>query len=122
MDNWRVDIEYRPGELSTFIYVSRWLGHERQFLTKGGEETVMVKKGDFRGEVHFARYEDDMVGRLIVEALDKRGVKAPAQSFVQGKLEATEKHLEDMRTFAFDKLSSSPVLTEQEIAKIREEL
>lgn len=96
--DWQVFLEYRPGMMSTFIYVSRRREHGvMEFLTKGGEEYVTVKDGAYKDDVYFARYEDDLIGSLIVEALDKRGVKAPSQSFIAGKLEATENHLQDMR-------------------------
>jgi len=97
--DWQVHVEYRPGMMSTYIYVMRRreVG-VMEFLVKGGEEVQTVKdEGAFKEEVYFARYENDYIGRLIVEALDKRGVKAPAQSYVEGKLEATTEHLQDLR-------------------------
>src|SRR5690606_23513672 len=96
--DWQIHVEYRPSLMSTFIYVSRrtTLG-KIQFLTKGGDEMQEVDDtGAFKDEVYFARYEDDRIGSLIVEALDKRAVKAPAQSYIEGKLEATSEHLEDL--------------------------
>lgn len=99
-DQWKVFVEYRPGQLSTtFIYVSRRVSLDKvQYLTKGGEilQTVDTAKA-FKDEVYFARFEDDFIGSLIVEALDKRGIKAPSQSFTEGKLQATEAHLNDLR-------------------------
>ncbi len=38
----------------------------------------------------------------LFDALQKRGMKPSDQSFVEGKLQATEKHLEDMRKIAFE--------------------
>jgi hypothetical protein len=40
--------------------------------------------------------------QALADALDKIGI-TPKQGFVEGKLEATEKHLEDMRSIAFKK-------------------
>lgn len=97
---WRCFVEYRPGVMGTFLYVMQRLDttHTR-FLTKGGDEVLTVEdSAPTKKEVYFARFEDDYIGQLIVQALDKHGIKAPAQSFVEGKLEATEKHLEDMRS------------------------
>ena len=97
--NWKVQVEYRPGFMSTFIYISRRIAPDKiEFLIKGGDEhkTVDVTKA-YKDEVYYARYEDDFIGSLIVEALDKRGIKAPAQSFTEGKLQATEAHLNDLR-------------------------
>ena len=97
-NDWQVYIEYRPGMMSTFIYVSKRAGDSIEFMTKGGTEFVTVTdKGAFKDEVYYARFEDDYIGRLLVEALDKRGIKAPSQSFIEGKYEATNSHLQDLR-------------------------
>ena len=49
----------------------------------------------------------------FANALDALGFK-PQQGFIQGKLEATEKHLEDMRKLVFTPLSTnSPSLEEK---------
>lgn len=37
----------------------------------------------------------------LMEALIKQGTKPPAESFNKGKLDATERHLEDMRSLVF---------------------
>lgn len=96
--DWQVHVEYRPGIMSTFIYVSRRRGEVVEFITKGGDEFRTLKNGDVAVEdIYYGRFEDPLVGQLLVEALDKHGVKAPAQSFIAGKLEATEAHLEDVR-------------------------
>lgn len=44
----------------------------------------------------------DMLSGLMAE-LTRKGIKPPAHSFVEGKLEATERHLEDMRALVFEK-------------------
>ena len=96
---WQVRIEYRPGQSSTYIYVMRRLEVGRnEFLVKGGDESKTVDvTSAISDEVYFARFEDDEIGSLLVEALDKRGIKAPSQSFAEGKLQATEAHLSDLR-------------------------
>lgn len=98
--DWQVFIEYRPGVISTFIYVCRKIDERKaEYIIKGGEERKIIDLASaVQEDVHFARYEDDLIGSLIVEALDKRGIKAPSQSFIAGKLEATENHLQDLRT------------------------
>ena len=97
---WRCFVEYRPGIMGTFLYVMRRLDTTHtQFLTKGGDEQITISESETtKKEVSFAHFQEDYVGRLIVEALDKHGIKAPSQSFTEGKLQATEKHLEDMRS------------------------
>lgn len=41
----------------------------------------------------------------LANALDKKGIKPESDSFTQGKLIATEKHLEDMRKIVFDEIN-----------------
>ena len=38
---------------------------------------------------------------MLMEELLSQGIKPPAHSFVEGKLEATEAHLKDMRALVF---------------------
>lgn len=97
--DWKVFVEYRPGVMSTFIYVSRRRGLDRvEYLVKGGDEIKTIDTTSaLKDEVYFARFEDDYIGSLIVEALDKRGIKAPSQSYIAGKYEATTEHLQDLR-------------------------
>jgi DNA-binding LacI/PurR family transcriptional regulator len=99
-NEWRCFVEYRPSVVGTFLYVCQRLDSTHtQFLIKGGEKIVTVDPSSHpKEDVYYARFEDAYIGQLIVEALDKHGIKAPAQSFVEGKLQATEKHLEDMRS------------------------
>lgn len=107
--DWQVHIEYRVDMLATYVYVTRRVeANKTEFITKGGEQHVVKDMSGRKDEdLHFARFEDEYVARLLVEALDKRGVKAPAQSFVEGKLEATSDHLQDLRKLI-------PKLTERE--------
>lgn len=67
-DDWKVFVEYRPGVMSTFIYVSRARGDNKvEFLTKGGDEAVVVDRTSaFKDEVYFARFEDEVIGRDIL--------------------------------------------------------
>ena len=97
--DWRIHIEYRPGDMRTYVYAMRRLDNEQmQFLTKGGKQMV-TKKPDSPddGELYLLAVEDDHILSLLLEALDKRGIKAPAQSYIEGKLEAKTEHLEDLR-------------------------
>jgi hypothetical protein len=38
----------------------------------------------------------------LLQALTDRGISLPDKNFAQGKLEATERHLEDMRRLVFE--------------------
>lgn len=99
--DWKIHVEYRPGDMRTYVYVTRrQFDGPRQFLTKGGELVVTkesAKDAVDDAELHFLAVEEDYILSLLIEALDKRGVKAPAQSYIEGKFEATQAHLEDLR-------------------------
>lgn len=97
--DWQVHVEYRPDDMRTYVYATRRAGtDETQFLIKGGIEIVTHKYGvKYDDEVHMLAIEDDYILSLLIGALDKRGIKAPAQSYIEGKFEATQNHLEDLR-------------------------
>lgn len=99
MNDWQVFIEYKPNQLRTFVYLVRRVDSgTRQFLTKGGTEVITLKdSAPADTDIYFIAVEDDHVLSLVVEAIDKRGIKAPSQSFIQGKYEATNDHLQDLR-------------------------
>lgn len=106
--DWQVQVEYRPGMMSTFIYVSRRIPDGIEFQTKGGLEMALAKQGELvKDDVYFARFEDDYIGRLLVGALDKRGIKAPSQSYIEGELKAQTAHLNDIRKL-IPKLTTPP--------------
>lgn len=62
------------------------------------------------GEISYLKEGEDMISHSMVltqgmmqalfTALQGQGMKPVEQSYVEGKLEATEKHLEDMRTLS----------------------
>jgi hypothetical protein len=98
--DWKVYIEYRPDRLRTYLYITRIVGTGlRELLVEGGSKIVTLKDGEIldKDVTHFAEFDDEHLMRLVVEALDKRGIKAPAQSYTEGKLEATTEHLQDLR-------------------------
>ena len=102
MENWKIkisDVGYKL-EKDVYIYYKRY--------------------GDKIGVLHGDVVEEFNGGDVIkpslslppealqefANALDKMGIK-PQQGFIEGKLEATERHLEDMRTLVF-KLNATP--------------
>ncbi len=103
-EQYKVIIEYRPELMSTVVYVFMKAGdNHTQYITKGGETTVTVErhKESKDQELWFARIQDDSVLSVLAEALDKKGIQPPKRPFVEGKLEATEAHLADMRKLVF---------------------
>lgn len=102
MDNWQVHIEYKPGMMHHFVYLSRKYRDRIQFLTKGGEEQVETQIGErTTDDPYFMMVEDDSILYALGEAIAKKGYKAPDQHLIEGKLEATQAHLQDMRSLVF---------------------
>lgn len=98
LENWKAIVVFEPGLItnSVFLYRDRERG-VREYRT-GQDEIKAVKEGERLNsdELRFALLDEDEMQALIA-AFDKFGVKRPEASFTEGKLLATEKHLEDMR-------------------------
>jgi hypothetical protein len=100
-DNWEARVIFSPGKIAANIYLSRRMrgaGGVREFLV--GNDTIKTVTPDKQlrdNELIFATLDDDQLHALQI-AIANYGVKLPDAGFVQGKLEATEKHLEDTRT------------------------
>jgi hypothetical protein len=98
MDNWKVQIIDRPGMFGKDLHIFRTdhTGEMFHLYSKGEEQ---VGKGGYAdASLHLT--EEMLQG--LADQLLSMGIK-PQQGFVEGKLEATEKHLEDMRTLVFKK-------------------
>ena len=109
MENWKIQIADVGYKIKRDIYI-----YYKQF----GD-----KIGVLHGDIIETFNEGDVIKPTLslppealqefANALDAMGFK-PQQGFIEGKLQATEKHLEDMRTLVFKApLAQSPNLTEQ---------
>lgn len=104
-DNWQAQIVFTPGRIANAIYLSRSREFGVREFLKSDDTIITVKNGEPSDNIEFAYLDDDQLRALMV-ALDNHGVKRPDAGFTEGKLEATEKHLEDMRTFAMGSLAA----------------
>lgn len=70
-------------------------------FVKGNGTVQAVERGEVAklDELVFAEMSDDQL-RAFASALSERGIKPDHVSVAEGKLEATQKHLEDMRLIA----------------------
>ena len=107
MNDWEVSLEYMIDSFTYRLYIYRKLGGRKaEFITKGGAEIVTADlTSALTEDRHFAEFDDEGTLSLMAQALDKRDIKPPKQSYVEGKLEATENHLKDMRKIVFNKRS-----------------
>lgn len=101
MENWKVKIVDVGYKFELDIYIVRHLTNGkieiwRNDVTETIDEYGAVLKPSF--SMHPEMLQD------LVNSLSERGIK-PKEGFLEGKLTATEKHLEDMRTLVFKDLS-----------------
>lgn len=105
MFDWHVQTDRPPGFAGVRIYIWRKLPNgDREFMVEGGKiaktfkDEVALKTPS---EVTFATLDDDQVADQLLAALQKGGFTLPKADHTAGKLEATERHLEDMRKLVF---------------------
>ena len=100
MENWKIEIGYQQFRVNKCIYITR-KGHDgKYYIWRGNREEVINSKEGESIKPSF-EFTDEMLQQLV-EVLDSKGFK-PKQGFLEGKLEATDKHLQDMRNLVFKK-------------------
>jgi hypothetical protein len=111
MNEWQV--VFRGGYVGGYdIYLVRVCGNKTQIMSMTREGNHEIK--EFEGN-SFAASEVEPIlrvpiawelefdfSRKLLQALSDKGTILPDKNFAQGKLEATEKHLEDMRKLVFE--------------------
>lgn len=102
LGDWEAKVVYEPGRSTNAIYLTRHTASGREYML--AEDTIRtLRQGETTDQdLTFARLDDEQMRALLV-AFDSHGVKRPEASYTQGKLEATEGHLEDMRLIALSK-------------------
>lgn len=109
--DYEVFIRQNIGQLKDDIYLFRYIGDGRvEYVTKGGQEAVVVKEGEApnEDELIFATLGRGMLKPLI-NGLSETGMKTESEYKLEGTLDATKKHLEDMRTIALHSFKASEV-------------
>lgn len=98
MENWEARIVFKPGQTTQGVYISRKHSSGGREYLKSGEMVETVAPGMApKDDPYFALLDEDQLKALQV-AISEFGIKPPEASYIEGKLEATEKHLEDMRS------------------------
>lgn len=96
---WRLHLDRTPGRVGLAVTIYRDLPNGSIEVMDGGDTittyapTVPVKPTLY--------LPDDSMLQLFVDAAAKRGMKHQG-GYTDGELEATKKHLEDMRTLVLD--------------------
>ncbi len=106
--NWKIDVHPRLASLQTEIYIWRHRGDVIEFFEKIEHGDVMIKtipqnEGSAAVKPLMILRDDTAadVVRAFISYGNEKGIKNNSETFAIGKLEATEKHLEDMRTLVF---------------------
>lgn len=90
MENWNIEIVDVGYKLAKDIYIFRQSsGGKTEML--GGK---IVEFGEANPEPTLSLTNEQL--RKLAEAINKQGIN-PQKEYVEGKLEATENHLQDMR-------------------------
>lgn len=91
MDNWKVKIIDEGYRFERSIFIHRKVGDKVEIFRGDTIETIeegIATRPSF--------YMSPEMLQEFANALDKNGI-SPKQGFVEGKLEATENHLQDLR-------------------------
>jgi hypothetical protein len=93
IENWKIVIQQLPGLISNGIWFTRSNGIERQFLSKDG--SIITHEPGGSSPEPFLTLEPELLQELV-NGLAKNGFK-PQEGRLEGELEATKKHLIDLR-------------------------
>lgn len=105
MFDWHVQVERPAGFTGVRIFI--WRKHPdgiREFLVEGGKVSKTIKDAILESKYNdlvFATIQSDEVADLLLATLQNSGFTLPKADHTAGKLEATERHLDDMRKLVF---------------------
>lgn len=98
--DFKVQIRDNIGKSDKRIFLFQTNQKATIFVTHKGTVEIFQEGSNIdENEVYFADMSDDML-YAFANTLADRGIKTNKDSIAEGKLIATEKHLEDMRTIA----------------------
>lgn len=100
MDGWKIDIRERVATLLTDIWIWRTNREGNTEIWHDAGVTYTRKHSEESSEEKILptlTIPTDLL-EVLLQTIIARGVKPPAESYVKGKLEATENHLEDLRS------------------------
>lgn len=101
MENWEARVVFRPDMMANAIYMTRSTGDGREYLGRDGKRTLHKRAAVPKDDPYLALLDEEQIAALGI-AINKSGYQAPNEHLIEGKLVATERHLEDMRRLVFD--------------------
>ena len=96
--NWQIRIVDKGYAFSRDVFIFRKLPGGAEFIQKD-DTCVFIAEGSAIKPKAAIELEPEQL-QALADELSKVGYK-PQKGFMEGKLKATEKHLEDMRTLVF---------------------
>jgi hypothetical protein len=101
MENWNVKIIDKGIRIERDIYIYRKLGDKIEIIGAGNTTNIINQFATIPDEPTLSLNPEAL--QAFANALNDIGIN-PQKEFIEGKLEATEKHLEDMRTLVFKRI------------------
>jgi hypothetical protein len=95
MENWTVKIIDKGYKFARDIYIFRRIGDKIEILGADNTTNIIDSHAVTPDKPTLSLNPETL--QAFADALDSIGIK-PQKGFIEGKLEATENHLKDMRT------------------------
>lgn len=98
---WQAVVDDNWAMMSVDIYLYRRTSQGKEILDHTGT-LHQIKEGDaVKNDIYFARLEPEQV-QALADGLSQKGIKTESNYKLEGLLEATKVHLEDMRSLVFN--------------------
>jgi len=114
-NQWKVGINTLQNTFSANVYIYRTGPGWFEYLEIKSPDAIIHREKYEKGAISpikptFSCVPEDAlnIAKGFVEYANSQGFKNGDETFVKGKLEATEHHLEDMRSLVFKSLSTNP--------------
>lgn len=116
----QIHIERLPGTLAAKLYVYE-RSNDGTITSYSGDSarTTRPEEGEFPAIEAFATLQEGHMRELVhafIEYARKEGMKGGEESHAVGKLEATERHLEDMRKLVFEPRKKFVITTDASLS------
>jgi len=102
MENWTVFIKDEPFFARKQVYIHRKVGDQICILNSDGVTETWHPIGTDMGNILPTLQMSGALFQTFVDKIAELGIKPTEGKFIEGRMVATEKHLEDMRRLVFD--------------------
>ena len=99
--NWKAQLVQKPGMFGYDLYIFYKAPNGKIGYVVSGNIIKEIERGDSIDIPPTLHIEGEEMAKAILEVFSNQGIKID-KGHTEGKLEATEKHLEDMRRLVFE--------------------